>query len=70
MVSRLPPPDEKNRRDHRAELDSLLGVVGWAMPGRRQITTVQRPAGAPAWWFGDEEASQSFLRSRGVKLSG
>ena len=57
----------------RANLDSALGVSIWPIPGRgtrrRVSTPVQSevPAGAPTWWHGDEEASQSFLREMGVQ---
>jgi hypothetical protein len=53
---------------HRAEVDAAFGVAAWDTPfGSRY--RIDRPDGAPAWWAGDEEASQGFLRAMGVGLS-
>jgi hypothetical protein len=54
----------------RAQLDAALCVAAWPAPGIRRA----RPAeptepGAPAWWHGDEDASQSFLDAMGVQLT-
>jgi hypothetical protein len=56
-----------------AEFDNAYGVSGWRTPGSRKKIVTRRedssiPDDAPAWWQGDEEASQSFLLSAGVKL--
>lgn len=67
MLSRL---DYGTDRDVRAELDDVLDVTAWQVPGTRTHTYVRAredvPTGAPAWWHGDEEASQSFMREMGV----
>lgn len=57
-------PYEKGR-NLRKEFDNTLGVLSWAIPGKK-IRHVTRTPGAPAWWQDDEEASQSFLKSMGV----
>ncbi len=69
MVARLEPPDEKENRDPRGELDRNLEVGSWRVPGWDGLAR-ELPDGAPAWWRGDEEASQSFLRAMGVQLEG
>jgi hypothetical protein len=68
MRADLPPPSRE--RNFGAELDSLLGVASWSTPSREGIFAPvdEIPDGAPAWWFGDEEASQSFLAAQGVQL--
>jgi len=68
VISRL-QYDDKGQRDYRAELDSSLDVASWATP----LTTfksrqIAREPGAPSWWHGEEEASESFLRAMGVNL--
>lgn len=51
------------------EFDNAFGVSGWRVPGsRREIVTRKREEGEPAWWQGDEEASQGFIAMMGVKL--
>lgn len=58
---------DEDGKDHRGELDAALGVAGWGTPlGRRYM--IERPEGAPLWYVGEEEASQSFLRAMGVGL--
>jgi hypothetical protein len=57
--------DEKNPRRPRRELDQQLQVKNWRLPGgayrqRRETSN------APAWWRGDEDASQTFLHAMGV----
>jgi hypothetical protein len=52
----------------RAELDGALGVAGWPGPAHRWRPSAPREPGAPSWWHGDEEASQSFLAAMGVRL--
>jgi hypothetical protein len=54
----------------RGDLDSELGVAAWRIT--RGLTGRPLPPpvddGAPSWWHGDEEASQTFLRDQGVRL--
>jgi hypothetical protein len=52
----------------RAQLDAALGVAGWPAPAQRPRPVEPTEPGAPAWWQGDEEASQSFLAAVGVRL--
>lgn len=41
----------------------------WRLPGEgEKFVPEDIPANAPSWWFGDEEASQSFLLGQGVVL--
>lgn len=61
----------------RADLDARLQVSSWRTPLSRALSprTQRRAADAPEltpppWWQGDEEASQGFLTSMGVNLSG
>ncbi len=59
--------DEKNPGAARRDLDWRLDVAAW-----RVTDSTTRPsrrgddARAPTWWHGDEDASQSFLRSVGA----
>lgn len=57
--------DQKNPRRPRRELDQQLQVGSWLLPGgayrQRRATT-----DTPAWWRGDEDASQTFLHAMGV----
>lgn len=57
--------DEKNPERYRRDLDTSLQVGAWQLPGgayrQRQVTS-----GAPSWWRGDEDASQTFLHAMGV----
>jgi hypothetical protein len=55
-------PDKQND-DPRGDLDTWLQVADW---GRTDEPT---QAGAPGWWRGDEDASQSFLREMHVDLT-
>jgi hypothetical protein len=52
----------------RAQLDAALGVPGWPGPATRPRPAEPVEPGAPAWWHGEEEASQSFLAAVGVRL--
>jgi hypothetical protein len=69
LTLRLEPDKEGSVRDARTRLDSDLGVRMWSRIaiGRRDYGIVE-PDAAPAWWFGDEDASQSFLTAMGVVL--
>lgn len=70
MLQRLIVHEGQTEAQARARFDADLGVSAWALPGRerRDIEPVQ-DAGAPWWWTGAEDASQSFLASMGVTLT-
>lgn len=60
--------DEKRPEKPRYDFDNTLSVNDWTVPGgTRKRVTVE---GAPAWWTGDEDASQQFLASVGVMTNG
>lgn len=63
MIERLPA--DENGKTERPQLDNALGVTGWPTPGGARYV-IEREPGAPSWWLGEEEASQSFLASAGV----
>lgn len=52
----------------RAGFDNDLSVRIWLTPERSKPAVDNRPAGAPAWWESDEEASQSFMAAYGGAL--
>lgn len=52
----------------RQGFDNELLVRTWRVPGMVEAPVDTRPAGAPAWWDSDEEASDTFLAAMGVKL--
>lgn len=66
MVERLrPAKDEWD--DPRAELDATLSTTSWRPTFEVDLGPRDDvPPGAPAWWRGDEEASQSFMREMGI----
>jgi hypothetical protein len=69
MLTRL-RYDDKNPEQPRRLLDQELGVSGWRSIGnQRPIKTKDVPDNAPAWWQGDEEASQSFMQSMRVVVT-
>lgn len=61
--------DDKDPGGPRRQLDESLQVAEWSVPGHlktfRQRMRERNP-GAPSWWYGDEEASQSFMSSMGA----
>lgn len=61
--------DEGDPAGPRRRLDQVLDVARWTVPGGgktfRQRLREQEP-GAPDWWYGDEDASQTFLASMGA----
>jgi len=66
IIDRL-PYDHENPARYRQELDRALAVTTWPVPGTARASRRRREEPrAPAWWEGDEEASQTFLRSMGV----
>lgn len=64
------PGKEGDAERARKELDAKLKVKRWRIdPGAPDpLEGVQEDPGAPWWWDGDEEASQSFLAAQGVSL--
>lgn len=61
--------DENDPAGPRKRLDTVLDVRNWSVPGGG-ITVRQRilreAPGAPDWWYGDEDASQSFMMEMGA----
>ncbi len=71
MLQRLIVHDGQTEEQARARLDADLGVSAWAAPGRTRTAIEPKPDdGAPWWWHGAEDASQSFLAAMGVTLGG
>lgn len=71
MLQRLIVHDGQSEEQARAKFDADLGVSAWATPGRERRPVQQTPDdGAPWWWTGAEDASQSFLAAMGVSLGG
>jgi hypothetical protein len=70
MLQRLIVREGQTEEQARARFDADLGVSAWALPGhdRRQPEPVT-DTGAPWWWHGNEDASQSFLTAMGVNLT-
>lgn len=60
MLQRL-AYDEKNPEQPRRLLDQTLQVSEWRTIGGPRKRKKDVPDNAPAWWQGDEDASQSFL---------
>lgn len=56
--SQYPKQEDRTGMDHR------WNVASWRVPS--DVPPVPREDGTPAWWRGDEDASQSFLREMGV----
>ena len=67
---------EKETYEQACEkLNRELGVNDWSTPFATSNITkplaIDAPGlNAPAWWHGDEEASQSFLQAMGIHLNG
>lgn len=72
MIERLKPDDEGNVDPAKKEMDNNLAVIRWQVPGdANKYADVEREEGAPSWWAGNEEASQSSLaamRAMGAKV--
>jgi hypothetical protein len=57
------------RADPAGRLAAEHGAAAWQVPGDQHRRALPPPEpGAPPWWHGDEEASQSFLAAVGLKL--
>lgn len=62
MTQRLKVDEDGDVTPARLELDKRLAVIRWQMPGGgNRFADVETEEGAPSWWAGDEEASQSSL---------
>lgn len=69
MLERL-DQDEKQPARPRTLLDQQLKVREWRSPGSRlRKKTRDVPTNAPAWWQGDEDASQTFLHAMGIVMT-
>jgi hypothetical protein len=68
MCQRLDVPKDADAAEVQKRFDNELGVSGWASPGMEVKPGVEVDPDAPLWWTGDEDASQSFLASMGVRL--
>lgn len=67
MLKTLPYPDEKEHPDPRQEMiDGPLSVDTWHSPGTATREELGVSDEAPAWWRGDEDASQSFFKAVGI----
>lgn len=66
MIARLPLADRENP-DPRGDLDAQLEVHLWLTPlMQRAAYDAPNEPGAPTWWHGDEEASQTFFNAMGI----
>ena len=64
MVQRLDIGENDKPEDVRREFDNDLGVIRWQVPGDgNKYADVVVEEGAPSWWAGNEEASQSTLNA-------
>ncbi len=64
MIQRLDVGEDDKPEDVRREFDNGLGVIRWQVPGGgNKYAEVEVEEGAPSWWAGDEEASQSTMNA-------
>lgn len=73
LLERLDIDEKGSTLAARNALDSELGISTWRTPFSRKMSGEHRQRQQqdlidPSWWHGDEEASQAFLRSMGVRL--
>jgi hypothetical protein len=72
MLQRLDVGENENPAEVRLQFDRDLSVLRWQVPGGgNKYAEVEIEEGAPSWWAGDEEASQSALasmRAMGAKV--
>jgi hypothetical protein len=66
MIQRLDVGSEQDAEVVRKSFDDELGVAMWQTPGRPIDPERETDPDAPAWWAGEEDASQTFLNSMGV----
>lgn len=64
----MQPGENEPEEAAYARLDSDLAVRRWVTPWQVAPEPVAVEDGAPWWWQGDEDASQSFLVAQGVTL--
>jgi hypothetical protein len=70
-VEALDPPEGTTPEMAIRQLNNQLGVDAWRVPGdEKPMEMPYREPGAPVWWFGEEDASDSFLAAMGVNLDG
>lgn len=62
--------DQRNPDQPRQQYDRDLQVSAWRVPGGVVTRAPGVPENAPAWWHGDEDASQSFFTAMGVITGG
>ena len=60
--------DQKNPQRPRQRLDQTLEVGRWHVPGGVYRQRQRTSNSTPAWWSGDEDASQTFLHAMGVVM--
>jgi len=64
MVQRLDVGENEKPEDVRRGFDNDLGVLRWQVPGEGNKYAEEKiEEGAPSWWAGDEQASQSALEA-------
>jgi hypothetical protein len=72
MVQRLHIGEDDDPEEVRLQFNRDLSVLRWQVPGGgNKYAEVEIEEGAPSWWAGDEEASQSALasmRAMGAKI--
>lgn len=63
---------DKDPEQARRELDQQLKVKRWRITPQDTDPYADVPVdeGAPWWWDGDEEASDTFLQAQGIDLGG
>jgi hypothetical protein len=65
MITELPDADKEHPDPRDEYVDGPLDVANWEIPGQPR-PDVDTPPGAPSWWKGDEDASQSFFKRVGI----
>jgi hypothetical protein len=65
MHQRLEIKEGQREEDVRRNFDREWEVDMWRAPGQPAPEPKPVIEGAPSWWHGDEDASQSFLSSYG-----
>lgn len=70
MCERLDTGESEDPEAVRRRFDSDLGVKRWlrTTEDRSRYADAVVDEGAPWWWEGDEEASDTFLAAQGVSL--
>ena len=68
MGRRVQPGENEPEEAAQARLDNDFQVRRWSNPWQEPAEPVAVEDGAPWWWGGDEDASQSFLSAQGVVL--